>query len=225
MQLEDKQETSEGILYSLETVESWIAIAENFMNTAEELKTGIILDTTNFENASEVEIQRATAEEKQFQPQEGYSASWYLKIAKNDKEHEWYPTAFIDARIASSRLETNEELNTRGWSDLVSYVEEELDEIDITNSAWAKLYRDYSRLSLQYSTENLDVAKLEEALIYARQAKLFDELGTEYSQLAEARFGRYNWIYEKITWISGGFLVVIVLFTFASRSLHKNFKK
>jgi len=225
LQIEKKTETSEGVLYSLATVEGWLDIAHNLINRAQERATGELLGLTSYENKSSSAITRAEAELKQLGEERGYGAEWFLEVAKKEQENEQFVTAYIDARIASSRLETMAELNTRGWSDLVSYIEAELDGVDVHLSAWAKLYRDYGKLMLYHAKTELDVPKLKDALIYARQAELFSELSAEYAELPEASLFRYSWVAEKKVTIVTTILIVIVLFFIMSKSLHKSFSR
>jgi predicted S18 family serine protease len=224
-QLDEKAETSEGILYSISTIESWTGIANNFIKIAKELESKKIVDVSSYENKSESALSRANAEVKQFEAQDGYGADWYITVAEREYEADWFVPAYIDASIASMRIETVAEINSRGWSDLVSYIDTELDEVDISRSAWGKLYRDYGNLVLQEAKNELNVEKLKEALIYARQAKIYSEISNDYAILPEARFGKYNWVLSKIVIISAGVLVIIIGLTFMNRGIHKSFTK
>jgi len=225
LQIGKKPETSESILYSLATVESWLDIAHNLMNIAQERATGELLDLTSYENKSSSAVSRAEAELGQLGDEKGYGAEWFLEVAKKEQKDEQFVSAYVDASIASTRLETMAELNTRGWSDLVSYIEKELDAVDVRNSAWAKLYRDYGKLMLYHARTDLDVPKLKDALIYARQAELFSDLSAEYAELPEASLLKYTWIAEKKVTIVVTLMIVIVAFSIMSKSMHKSFKR
>ncbi|MFH1450916.1 MAG: S16 family serine protease [archaeon] len=222
-QLEERAETNEGIMYSLATIDSWTDIANNFIGIAKDRATGKIIDLETYKNKSTSAISRAEAELAQFGSDDGYGADWFLKVAKNSLDDGWLVAAYMDASVASTRLETMEEINTRGWSDLVSYIDFELEEVDVSGSAWGTLYRDYGKLVLHTARTELDVSSLKESLVYARQAELFSELSKDYTTLPEARFGKYSWIFSKSVKFIGVGLGIILVLSFMSRGVQKSF--
>jgi len=221
LQFEAKAETNEGILSSLTMVAGWADISGELITIARASKTGEVVDTSAYINKSSDMILRAEAEIGKFPSNSGFGAEWYLKIARKEYENGQYVSAFIDANIASIRLETNAELNTRGWDNLTVYVEEALASVNVSNSVWGRLYRDYGMLTLYNAEENMDQFLLKESLIYAREAKLYSDVFAEYGALSRLEVkGVYDNLLEKIVIACAIVLAVVVVISFIGKTVH-----
>jgi len=206
----ERSNNSEGILYTMEIVEGWTQIAENFYYIAEEQDFGKRFSDSGFKVLSEESIMKAESELAHFSGSGAnkFNPSWYLVFAKKEYEQGQYAAAYIDAEIAIVRAEAGVSLALMSWDGLVEFAEDEIKGLANPTSVWGILYRDYAKLSLQYAKDKQSTGLLEEAILYARQAEVYEEAD---SRIQEAPASTYVLDLQQGNAVAAITLLVIIL--------------
>ncbi|MFH1424771.1 MAG: S16 family serine protease [archaeon] len=219
-ELSEKANESSEILYSLEIAEAWILIADDFYDIAQDQTSGEHKDLGVFENLSIEKMQKLNAELGQFPSEGAYGPEWRYSVAVRMYEKGWYTASYVTASSAINRLETSREFNFRSKEGIVNYVEREIGSVEKT-SIWGSMYLDYAELLTYYAKEDQSLVQLNNALIYARSAEVYNEASVIASE-APDKFVADNNDFELVVVVISLF---VVAFALRLRRSKRNFKR
>ncbi len=176
----DQLEEADNIFNALSLAEGWADISVSLYEIAKESQSGEKFDKKIFANSSAQTIINVADEVQRFTlPPTG--VVWLLQVSEREYNKQWYLAAYVDSNTALSRIETQRALNVRNFEDLSKYAESQINSIEEKNSAWAKLYKEQAKLNLFYAQRNQDSEFIDDALMFASQAKVYSDLAEKVS--------------------------------------------
>ena len=181
----DQLEGADNPLNALALVEGWNDISVSLYEIAKESVSEKNFNKKMFANSSAQTIVKVANEVQRFTlPPSG--VVWLLQVSEREYNKQWYLAAYVDSNTALSRIDAQRALNVRSFEDLTNYAEAQIDSVDDKNSAWAKLYKEQAKLNLFYAQRDQDAELIDDALMFASQAKIYADLAEKVSAAPRA---------------------------------------